>query len=187
MLPSRGYQGFRTAPIPAGWVQLGESWVLWWSGRQIANVSRGEDGAVRVHLDARKMWQIKDVPAASTSQGKRYAERWCAARLYPEMRLRAAVARLLDTTPSAPLDPLPGLPPPWSSSNRPGAWPRLGRRRSSGSRQHSNRASRRQRQSPARRTPARCGLGQGCSRCAAACRRQATRSCTTLPSRSRSR
>jgi hypothetical protein len=111
MLPSHGYQGFRTAPIPAGWVQMGESWVLWWNGRQIANVSAVKDGGARVRLDARKMWQIKDVPAASVAQGKRYAERWCAARLYPELRLRAAVARLLDTTPSEPLDPLPGLPP----------------------------------------------------------------------------
>ncbi|QGL78395.1 hypothetical protein [Stenotrophomonas maltophilia] len=111
MLPSHGYQGFRAAPIPTGWVQLGDTWVLWWSGRQIANIRCGKDGAVRVRLDARKMWQIKEVPAASIAQGKRYAERWCAVRLYPEMRLRAAVARLLDTTPSEPLEPLPGLPP----------------------------------------------------------------------------
>ena len=44
-------------------------------------------------------------------QGKRYAERWCAARLYPEMRLRAAVARMVDDSPREPLPPLPGLPP----------------------------------------------------------------------------
>lgn len=111
MLPSHGYQGFRTAPIPAGWVQLGDTWVLWWNGRQIANVRCGKDGAVRVRLNARKMWQIKDVPAASVAQGKRYAERWCAVRLYPELGLRAAVARLLGARPSEPLDPLPGLPP----------------------------------------------------------------------------
>ena len=111
MLPSHGYQGFRTAPPPSGWVQMGESWVLWWSGRQIANVKCGKDGAVRVHLDARKMWQTKDVPAASIRQGMRYAERWCAARLYPELPLRAAVARLTDTTPIQPAPPPPGLPP----------------------------------------------------------------------------
>lgn len=90
---------------------MGESWVLWWSGRQIANVSAAKDGGVRVRLNARKMWDTKDVRAASIAQAKRYAERWCAGRLYPEMRLRAAVARLLDTTPGEPLDPLPGLPP----------------------------------------------------------------------------
>ncbi|WP_430544075.1 hypothetical protein [Stenotrophomonas maltophilia] len=31
--------------------------------------------------------------------------------LHPELRLRAAVAQLLDTTPAEPLEPLPGLPP----------------------------------------------------------------------------
>ncbi|MDV6189888.1 hypothetical protein RYH75_11545 [Stenotrophomonas geniculata] len=111
MLPSHGYQGFRTAPMPAGWVQMGDGWVLWWSGRQIAHVVPAKDGGVRVHLDARKMWQTKDERASSIAQGKRYAERWCAVRLYPEMRLRAAVARLLDATPGEPLEPLPGLPP----------------------------------------------------------------------------
>lgn len=111
MLPSHGYQGFRTAPVPSGWVQMRESWVLWWSGRQIANISRGKDGAVRVRLDARKMWQIKEVPAASIAQGKRYAERWCAVRLYPDLPLRAAVLKLTDSTPIQPPPPLPGLPP----------------------------------------------------------------------------
>lgn len=97
--------------MPAGWVQMGESWVLWWSGRQIANVSLGKDGGVRVRLDARKMWQIKEGRAASIAQGKRYAERWCAARLYPYLPLREAVARLTDSTPIQPPPPLPGLPP----------------------------------------------------------------------------
>lgn len=99
------------APIPAGWVQLGDTWVLWWNGRQIVNISAAKDASVRVRLNARKIWDTKDVRAASIAQNKRYAERWCAARLYPEMRLRAAVARLLDVTPSDPVDPLPGLPP----------------------------------------------------------------------------
>ncbi len=90
---------------------MGDAWVLWWSGRQIVDVSPAKDGGVRVRLNARKMWDTKDVRAASIAQGKRYAERWCAARLYPEMRLRAAVVRLLDATPAEPLEPLPGLPP----------------------------------------------------------------------------
>lgn len=85
--------------------------MLWWSGRQIANIRRGKDGAVRVRLDARKMWQIKEVPAASIAQGKRYAERWCAARLYPDLPLREAVSRLTDTTPIQPAPPPPCLPP----------------------------------------------------------------------------
>lgn len=90
---------------------MGDAWVLWWSGRQIAQVTPAKNGGVRVHLDARKMWETKNVPAASIAQGKRYAERWCAVRLYPELRLRAAVAKLLDTRPSEPLELLPGLPP----------------------------------------------------------------------------
>lgn len=84
--------------------------MLWWSGRQIAHVSPSKDGGARVHMDARKMWQTKDVRAASIKQGKIYAERWCAARLYPELRLREAVAKLVDTTPTEP-PPMPGLPP----------------------------------------------------------------------------
>nr|WP_256994053.1 hypothetical protein [Stenotrophomonas indicatrix] len=111
MLPSHGYQGFRSAPPPSGWVQLGDAWVLRWGGRQIAQISPAKERGVRVHLDARRMWQTKDVWAASVDQGKRYAERWCAARLYPEMRLRAAVARMVDGSPGEPLPPLPGLPP----------------------------------------------------------------------------
>ncbi|PII18983.1 hypothetical protein CR919_14935 [Stenotrophomonas sp. LMG 10879] len=110
MLPSHGYQGFRSAPPPSGWVQMGEGWVLWWNGRQIAHVTSAKDGGVRVHLDARKMWDTKNVRAASIQQGKRYVERWCAARLYPELRLREAVARLLDSTPTELPPPMPGLP-----------------------------------------------------------------------------
>lgn len=62
-------------------------------------------------MDIRKVRQTKDVRAASIAQGKRYAERWCAARLYPELRLRAAVARLVDRTASELPLPMPGLPP----------------------------------------------------------------------------
>ncbi|WP_369040053.1 hypothetical protein [Stenotrophomonas maltophilia] len=62
-------------------------------------------------LNCRKYYQVKRVRAANVAQGKRYAERWCAARLYPEMRLREAVARLTDSTPRPPPPPMPGLPP----------------------------------------------------------------------------
>ncbi|MGF6419497.1 hypothetical protein ABH900_003007 [Stenotrophomonas sp. AN71] len=47
------------------------------------------------------------------------------AGLYPEMRLRAAVARLLVATPGEPVVPLPGLPP---SFDRPAGSGRLGSR-----------------------------------------------------------
>jgi len=61
--------------------------------------------------DPMRMWQTKRRRAASIAQGERFAERWCAARLYPEMQLRAAVARMVDGSPGEPLPPLPGLPP----------------------------------------------------------------------------
>jgi hypothetical protein len=111
MLSSHDYQGFRSAPPPSGWVQMGEGWALWWNGRQIAHVTSANGGGVLVHLDARKMWDTKNVRAASIQQGKRYAERWCPARLYPELRLREAVARLLDSTPAELPPRMPGLPP----------------------------------------------------------------------------
>lgn len=90
---------------------MGEGWALWWGGRQIAHVTPAKDAGVWLHLDARKMWETKNVRAASIAQGKRFAERWCAARLYPELRLREAVARLVDSTPTELPPPMPGLPP----------------------------------------------------------------------------
>ena len=111
MLPSHGYQGFRTAPIPAGWVQTGERWALWYNGRETASVTPDGGPGGRLWMEGQKMWQVKEVRAASVRQAKRYAERWCAARLYPEMRLREAVARLTDSTPIQLPPPLPGLPP----------------------------------------------------------------------------
>ncbi|HEL4110707.1 TPA: hypothetical protein UM343_000817 [Stenotrophomonas maltophilia] len=108
---SSTYQGFRTAPIPSGWVQTGERWDLWWNGRSVANVTPASGRGVGVHLDARKIFETKKVFAASVSQGKRYAERWCAARLYRDLPLREAVARLTDAKPIQPAPPPPGLPP----------------------------------------------------------------------------
>lgn len=111
MLPSHGYQGFRTAPIPSGWVQTGERWALWYNGRETASVTPDGGPGVRLWMEGQKMWQVKEVRAANVRQAKRYAERWCAARLYPELPLREAVARLTDSTPIQPEPPLPGLPP----------------------------------------------------------------------------
>ncbi|MGY5944484.1 hypothetical protein [Stenotrophomonas forensis] len=185
MLPSHGYQGSRTTPMPAGWVQMGESWVLWWNGRQIANVSLGMDSRARIRLDARKMWQIKEERAASIAQGKRYAERWCAARLYPEMRLRAAVARLLDTTPGEPLDPLRGLPPTreqQDQARRLAEATALATARVKEALEPAKPQTTKPRPRDARKAWVRAGLQQ--------MRRgvyQATRSCITLPSRSLSR
>lgn len=111
MLPSIGYQGFRTAPIPSGWVQMGERWALWWNGREVASVTPVREGGYRLHMNALKMWQTKNAPVASIRQGKRFAERWCAARLFPDLPLREAVVRLTDNTAIQPAPPLPGLPP----------------------------------------------------------------------------
>ncbi|HDS1091735.1 TPA: hypothetical protein UL918_000348 [Stenotrophomonas maltophilia] len=111
MLPSHGYQGFRTAPIPAGWVQTGERWALWYNGRETANVTLDGGPGVRLWMEGQKMWHTKEARAANVRQAKRYAERWCAARLYPELPLREAVARLTDGTPIQFPPPLPGLPP----------------------------------------------------------------------------
>ncbi len=90
---------------------MGERWALWWNGREVASVTPAREGGYRLHMNALKMWQTKNAPVASIRQGKRFAERWCAARLYPDLPLREAVVRLTDSTPHAPAPPLPGLPP----------------------------------------------------------------------------
>ncbi len=82
-----------TAPQPQGWVQFGESWGLWRNGRQIASVQPDANG-VAVTLSCRKLWEDKRVRAASVNQGKRYAERWCAARVLEGVPLRQAVQQL---------------------------------------------------------------------------------------------
>ncbi|HEL4263693.1 hypothetical protein D7T48_11910 [Stenotrophomonas maltophilia] len=103
--------GFLTAPIPSGCVQTGERWALWYNGRETASVTPDGGPGVRLWMEGQKMWQVKEVRAANVRQAKRYAERWCAARLYPDLPLRQAVARLTDSTPIQPEPPLPGLPP----------------------------------------------------------------------------
>ncbi|WP_295518110.1 hypothetical protein [uncultured Stenotrophomonas sp.] len=111
MLPSIGYQGFRTAPISTGWVRMGERWALPWNGREVASLTPDRAGGLRMTLNALKMWRTKSVRVVSLRQGKRFAERWCAARLFPDLPLREAVVLLADNTPIMPADPLLGLPP----------------------------------------------------------------------------
>lgn len=88
-----------------------ERLALWWNGREVASVTPAREGGYRLHLNALQMWQTKNAPVASILQGKRFAERRCAARLYPGLPLREAVIRLTDNTPIEPRGPLPGLPP----------------------------------------------------------------------------
>lgn len=109
MLPPSADTGFMIAARPRGWVRNGDHWGLWWGNRQIASVQPSAQG-IRVDLSCRKLWQDKRVRAASVSQGKRYAERWCAARLYLAMPLREAVVSLTDNTLTKPGLPRPGLP-----------------------------------------------------------------------------
>lgn len=90
---------------------MGERWALWWNGREVASLTPDRAGGLRMTLNALKMWQTKSVRVVSLRQGKRFAERWCAARLYPDLPLRDAVVRLTDNTPIQPAPPLPGLPP----------------------------------------------------------------------------
>lgn len=94
MLPTCNFTGFMTAPQPRGWVQRGDHWGLWWRNRQIACVQPGAHG-IRVVLSCRKLWQDKEVGAATIAQCKRYAERWCAARVLEGVPLKDAVAQLL--------------------------------------------------------------------------------------------
>jgi len=43
-------------------------------------------------------------------QNKRHAERWCAVRLYPELRRAKAVTRLVDSAPTELPPLMPALP-----------------------------------------------------------------------------
>lgn len=106
MLPPCDDTGFMIAPRQQGWVQHGDHWGLWWGNRQIASVQPDAKG-IHVALACRKLWQDKHVRAASIAQGRRYAERWCAARMLPELPLREAVARLVKKD-----EPPPPPPPP---------------------------------------------------------------------------
>ncbi|AUI07753.1 MULTISPECIES: hypothetical protein [Stenotrophomonas] len=100
---------YMTVTRPSGWVQSGERWDLWWNGRSVANIVPHAVLGFRVYLDARKMSQTKVVAATNVRQARRYAERWCAARLCPQLRLREAVARLVDVAPEASAAPSPAL------------------------------------------------------------------------------
>ncbi len=106
MIPSHGHQGFRAAPIPTGWVQLGDTWVLWWSGRQIANIRCGKDGVVRVRLDAgrcgrSRKYQLPALPRASATPS---------AGVRPGSTQSCVCARLWRGYWTPP-QPNPGLPP----------------------------------------------------------------------------
>ena len=139
-------------------------------------------------MNALKMWHTKNAPVASIRQGKRFAERWCATRLYPDLPLREAVVLLTDNTPIKPARPLPGLPPTRAQQLQA---QRLDEAAVTAA------ARIREALGPIRppsghEAPGQ-GFGEGPGKgraqgpAAHRLRLQATRSCTTLPSRSRSR
>jgi hypothetical protein len=105
MLPPCDYTEFMIAPRPRGWVQHGEHWGLWWGNRQIASVQPCAEG-ILVTLACRKLWQDKQVRAASIGQGKRYAERWCAARVLEGVPIKEAVAQLVGDPAAPPAKPM---------------------------------------------------------------------------------
>ncbi|TGR56023.1 hypothetical protein EN794_006405 [Mesorhizobium sp. M00.F.Ca.ET.151.01.1.1] len=109
MQPSFDHHDLPAVTAPSGWVQRGERCELWWNGRSVACIVPHAVSGFRVRLDARGASQPKVVQAANVRQARRYAERWCAARLWPQLRLRDAVARLVDVAPGAGAAPQPAL------------------------------------------------------------------------------
>ncbi|WP_295575262.1 hypothetical protein [uncultured Stenotrophomonas sp.] len=85
----------RPAARPGNWMERGGRWDLWWSGRPLASIVPDAAPGVLLYLHAPPRSQAKRVAASSFSQAKRYAERWCAVRVYPQVPLREAVARLV--------------------------------------------------------------------------------------------
>lgn len=107
-------RGLPAVPASSGWVQRGERWDLWWSGRIVASIVPHAVLGFQVYLDARRMSPAKVVHAVNARQARRYAERWCAARLCPRLRLRDAVACLVGAAPSAGA----ARPPPLTREQR---------------------------------------------------------------------
>jgi len=110
MPSSHDYQSYRAGPVLTGWVQTGERWALWYNGRETAGVSADGKPGLRLWMKGQKMWQVKESRVGSLRQGKRFAERWCAARLYPGLPPLEAVAKLTEGTPQEPSPNTPGSP-----------------------------------------------------------------------------
>lgn len=78
----------------AGWQERFGRWELWWGNKAVAIVHPLSDGTARITLNALKLWQVKQVTAANVEQAKRYAERWCAARLFAGMPIKEGVEKM---------------------------------------------------------------------------------------------
>lgn len=107
MPSSNDYRSYRAGPIQTGWVQTGERWALWYNGRETAGISPEGKSGLRLWMKGQKMWLVKESRVGSLRQGKRFAERWYAARLYPGLPLLEAVARLTEGTPNEPSPTIP--------------------------------------------------------------------------------
>jgi len=71
ILPAmRSSHGFRTAPIPAGWVQTGERWALWYNGRETASITPDGGPGVRLWMEGQKFWHVKEARAANVRYGR---------------------------------------------------------------------------------------------------------------------
>lgn len=86
--------GIPQKPPTEGWRFRFGRWELLWRQRAVAIVVEQPDRTAKMTLNALKMWQVKHVSAANVEQAKRFAERWCAARLIPEQPMKLAVAIL---------------------------------------------------------------------------------------------
>ncbi len=76
-----------------GWEYRAGRWDLRWGNRSVAVVVLQPDGSAAMTLCALKIWQVIHTRAASVDQAKRYSERWCAARLFPEVPSKEGVTR----------------------------------------------------------------------------------------------
>ncbi|MGN7839468.1 hypothetical protein [Stenotrophomonas sp. 22385] len=81
-------------PEAGGWHFRFGRWELLWRERAIAIVVEQPNHTAFMTLNALKMLQVKHVTAANVDQAKRFAERWCAARLIRNQPIREAVAMI---------------------------------------------------------------------------------------------
>lgn len=131
---SHGHRDFRAAPTPSGWLQTGERWALWYDGRETASVTPDGGPGGRLWMEGQKFWEVKE--GAPPMSGRQSVTASAGARaccipacLYVRPLLGWAITRRSSWHRHHLACRRRG-----SSSNRPGAWPRPERRRSSGSR-----------------------------------------------------
>lgn len=78
----------------SGWREAWGRWELLHSGRLVAVIYVDRDGRARMTLHGQKIWRVKHVTAGGLNSGKRFAERWCAARWLLDVPSRVGAAQL---------------------------------------------------------------------------------------------